>query len=214
MREKKLLAILCAGALSFSLLSACSNANANISPSQSPSDSPEPSETSSDDAAQSEQLDDRGIPGMKARVLYLIMTNFDVPVGDVVPVTDESSSYRAFKCSSSATDSQNGFTYDYTMSLDEDEEIVSATIGISSDFSSSNTSYAQAAQLYLWTAASIPYDTSDTDKSSEWIESNIPSVADNGGSATLTVGDVKYDLFGTKAGDYYGDFWVNISKVS
>jgi hypothetical protein len=100
------------------------------------------------------------------------------------------------------------------MDLDAYEEIISATFGISNDTSTTSESFIEAAKLFMWTIGDIPYDTSDTDKSSEWLENNLIAAANTQSGVSLTVGDIKYELYGAGINGIYTSFWVDISKAS
>ena len=148
-----------------------------------------------------EPADNRGIPGMKATALLLTYdSSFDVPYQIAESTTPD---YSAFTCVSSAE--VDGIFYDYSISLDEDEEIISGSFGVSSPLVSATDLY-YAADLYFYVIAITDYDTGNEDELTTWFE-NALEVASADGVST-TIGDATFTLYSLE-----GQYWVDISKT-
>jgi len=203
---KKTLAFILACAMLFTLC-ACGEKEPKVE------STPEPTPTENVQPSPSPELltDDRGIAGMKASPIMLMMeSSFGVPYPTVSPAFDLD--YAATSCSSSgskADDFYQGVAYDYSMSLDDDDEIVGASFGISST-GASGTTLTLAADLYFYAVSLIEYDTSDSDALSTWISDNLETVAGTDGGVSTTIGDAVFSLYGID-GDSY---WIDIAKVS
>lgn len=151
--------------------------------------------------------DDRGIPGMDPFAVKIILNSepFDIPIPETIP-EDALNPYCASHCSTTGGGDRSGVTYDYSLSLDSDGEIVGASFGITS-----TTATAQqlltAADLYFYTVSLIQYDTSDEDSLYAWFSESLKNASDKG--ISTTIGDASFDLYGTPGIMY----WVDISKA-
>lgn len=171
-----------------------------------------PSQSSDDNSTETsepEDSDSRGIPGMSAFPAQMVLSEppFNVPIGEQVVSAD--TEYCAFSCISygDGSDPYEGVSYDYSLSLDDDNEIVSATFGVTSTGASEET-LLLAADLYFYCVGQLNYDTADRDTLCAWFEEGLKTVGSDG--MTTTVGDATYSLYGTPGSMY----WVDISKTA
>lgn len=159
------------------------------------------------DSINEEQLDGRGIPGMKAFPIEMLLTSspFNVAIPEEKPA-DPADGTRAAYCNSSGEgdDIYAGILYDYSFSLDSDGEIIGATFGVSGTDASEHM-IQNAADLYFYAVAISDYDTADPDTLSAWFKDNLPSVDSSG--VSTTIGDASFTLYGTPL-----SYWVDISK--
>lgn len=151
--------------------------------------------------------DPRGIPGMKASTIKtLLNTSFGVPLGEDGPAFDQD--YAATSCTSYGEDRTGAVSYDYSISIDSDGEIIGASFGISS-INATGTSFLQAADLYLYAVGLVSYDTADSDALTAWIAENLETVAGTDGVST-TIGDAMFELYGLQDTSY----WIDISSAT
>ena len=148
----------------------------------------------------------KGIPGMKSFAIRAVLEGdpFYIPMTDGTPAPEAAGdTYFMSYVSSSSGDS--GIQYDYSITQDSDDEIISASFGIMST-TASEQELLSAADLYFYAVSIIPYDTSDEDTLSAWFEETLPITTEEGN--TIAVGDAIYQLYGTPGVTY----WVDISR--
>lgn len=202
---KKQLTVICCVALAISLLSGCAATEVVTSPpteSLSAAETPDQSASFAPTESPEADPDSRGISGMDGGTLLLLLDmSYDIPMEK-----KESSDldYSAYTCVSSAT--IDGITYDYSISLDKDDEIIAGTFGVSS-FSASDTDLFLAADLYFYALAITEYNGSDNEQLSSWFEDSLKDVTDQGTS--ITIGDATFELYGIN-----GMYWVDVSKAT
>ena len=202
--KPKILSLVLAFSLALSL-SACSNAADG-----STSLPPEPSEQTPEPAPSTSSLpqDDRGIPGMKASTIRFVLESaFGVPWTLENIKTGVEADYCYSSCSSSGSDNDS-VTYDYSISMDADGEIIGASFGLSANLGTSEQDLLLAADLYFYTVVILPYDTSDEETITTWFEDELPYASSDGTSTTI--GDATFTLYGIPGGSY----WVDISKYT
>lgn len=191
-------------------LSACGASESQVNTAPSPSsDIPEGqvSEAPQESPIPEVQADDRGIPGMKASTIRLLLdSSFGVPWTDNVPAPDEAKSIYAFSCSSTGSN-EDSIVYDYSITMDEDEEIIGATFGVSASGNCTQQELLSAADLYFYALAILPYDTADEDTVVAWFEDALSNSTTDGKS--ISVGDATFTLYGSSPSMY----WVDISKT-
>lgn len=149
---------------------------------------------------------DKGIPGMESFAIRAVLEGdpFFIPMTDGTPAPEAAGdTYSMSYVSSSSGDS--GIQYDYSITQDSDDEIISASFGIMST-TASEQELLSAADLYFYAVSIIPYDTSDEDTLSAWFEETLPITTEEGN--TIAVGDAIYQLYGTPGVTY----WVDISR--
>lgn len=206
---KKKLSLLLILAISVTL-TACGSSNnqADTTPLSSPVTTEEQiSEVPQASPVSEAPADDRGIPGMKASTIRLLLdSSFGVPWTDNVPASDEAKDFYAFSCSSTGSNDDN-VAYDYSITMDEDEEIIGATFGVSALGGASQQALLNAADLYFYALAILPYDTADEDTIVAWFEDALPDATTVGESCS--VGDATFTLYGSP----YSMYWVDISKT-
>ena len=99
--------------------------------------------------------------------------------------------YSAYTCVSAGE--VDGISYDYSISLDSDEEIIGASFGVSA-LSASATDLFYAADLYFYSVSLIAYDTGDKEALSAWFTESLPNASSE--AISITLGDAKFDLYG------------------
>lgn len=163
----------------------------------------EPPSGSTEDSS----LDPRGIPGMDSYALLTVLSGapYEVPKGELTPAAAENTA-GAFTCTSTGGGEGSGVMYDYSLTLDEDEEIVGATFGIMST-TASEGELLTAADLYFYAVSLLKYDTADTDALTEWFAANLANASED--AIETTIGDATFQLYGTPGTMY----WVDISKA-
>lgn len=206
---KKKLSLLLLLSLVLSLASCGASENqADTTPLSSPVAAEEQvSEIPQDSLVSEAPADDRGIPGMKAATIRLLLdSSFGVPWTDNVPAPDEAESIYAFSCSSTGSNEDN-IVYDYSITMDEDEEIIGATFGVSASGNCTQQELLSAADLYFYALAILPYDTADEDTVVTWFEDALSNSTTDGES--ISVGDATFTLYGSPSSMY----WADISKT-
>ena len=212
---KKSLYLLLVPAIALTL-TACGGSGGQASSTPTPIDTPLPSptteveqftETPQTSPAPSPKEDDRGIPGMKASTIRLLLdSSFGVPWTDNKPAPDAAMNIYDSSCSSTGSNDDN-VIYDYSITMDKDEEIISASFGVSSTSGSTAESLFYAADLYFYALAIMPYDTANEDTVVTWFEETLPNATTDGDS--ISVGDATFTLYGSP----YSMYWVDISKA-
>lgn len=182
----------------------------NESPTEKESSAPvdqTPTVEQSADNTESLSADDRGISGMKSYALLTVLTGepFGVPMGETKP-TEVENTGSAYTCVSNGGGEGSGVMYDYSLSLDADEEIIGASFGVMST-TASERELLTAADLYFYAISLIEYDTADSEMLKAWFSDNLP----NAGSEAIetTIGDATFQLYGSPGAIY----WVDISKA-
>ncbi len=102
--------------------------------------------------------------------------------------------------------------FDYYIYLDDDEEVISATFGITNDYTNS-TIFESRAELFIYCVGLLPYDTAKSDETADALCEAIDTL-EEGTPFVLTEGDVTFELYATK--DAYGDIssiFLEISKA-
>lgn len=210
--------LLCASIVLLILLSACSgqnqgtlqnNAPGDNSLNSLPSQDEQSSPTNNEDSASGEDLaetDEKGITGMDSFTIQYVFQSdpFCIPMTEPVPAPEAAEDIYSASCSSSGS-GNSGVLYDYSLTLDSDEEVISGSFGVSST-GANEQELLTAADLYFYTISIIPYDTAEEEILTTWFEDNLPKVTSDG--ITTTVGDATYQLYGNPGSMY----WVDISK--
>ena len=153
--------------------------------------------------------DSRGIPGMDSFALRYTLQNspFNMTFSDLIPAPVDARATFAYQAISTGS-GNDGVGFDYSITLDSDEEIIGATFGATAT-TASETQLLQAANLYFSVVSFVDYDTSNEDELSVWIESSLPEIS-AGNNAAITIGDAVYELYGVPGLTY----WLDISKSS
>ena len=150
--------------------------------------------------------DDRGIDGMSAGMIMSLLTSdpFQIPVGELKDAPAEAAEIFAYTTSSTSVGS-DGMAYDYALTLDSDEEIMSASFGVSGDDAAK---VAQAADLLFYAVAINTYDTGDEDALKAWMSDAIAQ--SRSGEVSTTIGDATFTMHCASNLAY----WVDIAKAS
>lgn len=155
---------------------------------------------------ESAPVDERGIPGMKSFPIRMLLNNsFGIPYTEETAADQYEEPYFAASCMSDAA-SDDGVSYDYSLTMDSDDEIIQGTFGILAT-TASDTQLMLAADLYFYAVAINPYDTADEETLTEWVDANLATANENGSSTT--VGDATFTLY--RSGSM---IWIEISKTS
>lgn len=155
--------------------------------------------------------DNRGIPGANYFGLcYSLSDEFGISLGYLEPAsTPELCAYSVY---SIYEDPQQSATFDYTLSLDSDKEIISATFGVTNYYSDMAT-FLNRAKLYIYAVGLLPYDTAQAETTAEALYDAIDTLED-GVPFVITEGDAKFELYATKdTSGGYSSIFVQISKV-
>ena len=152
--------------------------------------------------------DDRGIPGMTTTgIRYTLEADpFVIPAELSKPAPTEASEIYAASYVSLGL-AANGMSYDYSITVDKDDEIIGATFAVVNSTNGSNSGLLVAADLFFYVVSLIDYDTAQREELAAWFEKTLPSLKD---SAEVTFGDAKFELYVIPGYSY----WVDISKVS
>ena len=165
-------------------------------------------------------LDDRGIDGMQSLATRMVFdASFGIPYSKEVPVDDDNT-YCATTTSSIYKDDSAGetyrdagsITYDYSISLDDDGDIVSATFGISNT-SVNELTFSFAANLYFKVIAMMNYDTMDADILGDWVDESVSSIISTSGIYSIIMGDAEFTLCSIGEGKAGGSMWMDIAKA-
>lgn len=144
---------------------------------------------------------------MKASTIRLLLeSSFGVPWTDNVPAPAEAAHIYTSSCTSSGSNDES-VIYDYSITMDADEEIIGATFGVSSTGGSSAQSLLNAADLYFYALAILPYDTADEETAIAWFEDSLPNATEEGSS--LVIGDATFTLYGSP----YSMYWIDVIKT-
>lgn len=160
-----------------------------------------------DESVSTHSSDDRGISGMKSFPIRTVLSGepFAIPYTDDAPAPIEASEIYVSSCISSGSNTE-GVLYDYSITLDGDDEIIGASFGLSST-TATEDQLLLAADLFFYGVAINPYDTGDAEGLGKWFSDNLPSVSTDGTSTTI--GDATFELYGDPGLTY----WVSISKA-
>lgn len=135
--------------------------------------------------------------------VFLLMADesFGVPYSKK---PSEDLEYSAYTCVSSGI--ADGVFYDYSISLDNDDEIIGATIGLTS-VDASETELYYAADLYYYALAISILDDPEKETLVTWFEDSLPNATK--GVSPITISGATFELYCT--GSIY---WVDISKAN
>lgn len=205
---------LTAGLLAFVLLLLCAcTSGTGTSPSESGGgETVAPSKPVEDPVPTEITEDTRGILGSHATDIRMGLTEFGLEEAPLSTAPDEAKEVFAHSCTASYTDEILGVTYDYSLTLDSNFQVIGASFGISNE-SAEEDAYQALAAIYLGFCATMPYDASDTAAAKQFILDNIYEISANN-SAELVIGDAKFELYGLKAGYHFGQYWLDISKIT
>ena len=141
-----------------------------------------------------------------AELIMSLLTSdpFQIPVGELKDAPAEAAEIFAYTTSSTSVGS-DGMAYDYTLTLDSDKEIMSASFGVSGDDAAK---VAQAADLLFYAVAINTYDTGDEDALKAWMSDAIAQ--SRSGEVSTTIGDATFTMHCASNLAY----WVDIAKAS
>lgn len=161
---------------------------------------------------ESEDLpDERGIIGSHGTDIRMGLTQFGLEEAAISPAPEEAREIFASSSSTSYQDSSLGVTFDYSLTMDRDFQIIGASFGITNN-SASKDDFVIMASTYLGFSATMPYDAGEPANAKDWVIESIEKGLNEGENA-ITIGDAKFELFGTEIGDGIGNIWMDVSKV-
>lgn len=170
-----------------------------------------------DGAGQSEsQLQEViGIIGSDGVSVKEELVTFGFENAELVESPETERSKFVYSCDASAAfgEEETQIPISYSMKLDKDYQIISISFSISNNVSLLQEPFLQVSEIYLGACAQVNYDSADTEKAKAFIEDNLADISANN-SAEVEIGDAKFELHGLKAGDYFGEYQLSISKVS
>lgn len=154
------------------------------------------------------QIDNNGIPGMNSFPIKMVLESdpFGIPADANTPAPEEAAGTFSSYCVSSGSETP-GVLYDYSLTLDSDDEIIGASFGVSST-TATESELLMAADLFFYAVAINPYDTADQDTLTTWVSDNLSTVTADG--AEITVGDAVFQMYGIPGAMY----WIDISKAN
>ena len=169
----------------------------------------QPADAEGSATPEEEDSDPRGIPGMSPYAVLMTMSGspFNIPVGESVASSDAEHYAYSRISYGEGSDPFSGVSFDYSLTLDEDEEIIGASFGVSAVGASEDT-LCLAADLYFYCVGLIEYNTADSDALCAWFEESIKTAGSDG--LVTTIGDATYSLYGIPGSMY----WVDISKMA
>lgn len=170
--------------------------------SSDPTESPVPTESAKDT---------RGILGSYAADIRMGLTEFGLEEAPFSSAPNEAKEVFAYSCTTSYEDQLLGVTYDYSLTLDSNFQVIGASFGISNN-SAEEDAYQALAAIYLGFCATMPYDKSDAESAKQFVLDNLYEI-DAKNNAETVIGDAKFELYGLKAGYHFGQYWLDISKV-
>ncbi len=221
MKKLCVVGIICATALTLSACGSTENVETSgiksndIATSTSVTES-KPIETTSASASAStstleQDSDDRGIPEVfYFAVAKVIEDEFEIPIAELERSSDQELS--AYSMYAMQDDSLWSSTYDYSMALDEDKEIISASFGITNMFSD-YSKFMERAMTYLYIAGLTSTQINEDSLVPDQIYEAIPTI-DPSQPLELTEGDAVFTLNATKDSEgNYSSFWLSITKA-
>ena len=147
--------------------------------------------------------DTRGIDGMKVIPLLIVYDQeYEMPYEKKEANADAASVF-AYSCTSTGV--HDGITYDYSFSLDSDEEAISGSVGITAP-GVVDGDFLDAAEVYFSSVSFVEYDTSDSDKLTSWISECLGTQSFE--NSSTTIGDVTFEMYASGSA-----FWMDISKA-
>ena len=176
-------------------------------PSVPPSVSPDTT-IATDPGSDSNATDDRGIPGMKATAIRYTLKSepFAIPVESSKSAPNEASEIYAASYVSLGLAS-DGMTYDYSITVDNNDEIIGATFAVVNATNGSDSGLLHAADLFFYVVSLLDYDTARQEDLSAWFKDTLPTLGSSG--AETIIGDAKFELYVIPGFSY----WVDISKA-
>lgn len=223
--EKSFLALVLSALMLFTL-SACggqSQQGSAPAPSQTDTNTPPISDSESKGSPEAEPEaepevepedapDERGIIGSHGTDIRMGLSQFGLEEATIAKAPEEAREVFAFSSSTNYQDVDLGVSYDYSLTMDSNFQIIGASFGVTNN-SATKDNFITIARLYLGFASTMPYDAASATDAKSWVEENINNVPSENEIST-TIGDAKFELFGSDAiGDGFGDIWMDISKT-
>lgn len=203
---KKVLVMTVIATVLISLLAGCGNSQQD--PSQSDESVPfEDSQTTIEDPVA--DTDSRGIPGMGSFALKMVLSGdpFYVSMAENTPAEAEAAEFYAYSCIGIGTSSDGSISYDYSMTLDSDEEIIGASFGVASTDASADL-LISAADLYFFSVGILEYEGADPDTLTTWLTENLPNAGKD--PLTTTIGSATFELYYDGGSMYF----LDVSKAA
>ena len=199
---KKILTLLATAAMMLSLLAGCGSPQED--PLQSDGSSAIEDSQPVEDPVEDEGTDPRGIPGMDSFALKMVMSSppVNIPMAENTPAESEAAEIYAYSCIGIGTSSDGSVSYDYSMTLDSDKEIIGASFGVASTGASSDM-LLNAADLYFFSVGILEYDGADPDALTDWLTENLPNASTD--PLTTTIGPATFELYYDGSSMYFLD---------
>jgi predicted small lipoprotein YifL len=211
--KRKTLALLLCVAMFTGALSACGETGA------APAESPTAADADVEQTATveatpevepSEPTTAKGIPGSYYTDVVLGMEQYGLTDHELHSAPDDAKAYYTHYIDSNCSNDDLVTNLDYSLSIDDEFQVISATFGADWQVVGTNETFIAVAMNYLGFAATMPYDTANSEDAKKWVQENIPAAADSG-SVTATFGDATYELRGVAVNGYYTAFELDIS---
>lgn len=156
--------------------------------------------------------DERGIKGSHGTDIRMGLTQFGLEEAAIAKAPEEAREVFAFSSSTSYRDDDSGVTYDYSLTMDSNFQIIGASFRVTNN-SVPKEIFLTIASLYLGFAATMPYEAASPADARSWVEENINHVPSENEIST-TIGDAKFELSGSETiGDRYGSLLMDVSKT-
>lgn len=193
--------------LALLLLAGCTTQDAPIRALQSSGQHiPTEASTAPSEEPSEEPQDDRGIDGMSSFALRTVYSAppFNIPFADDRPAPDEAKDSFAASCDAQATSNTpyGEIDYDYALVMDSDGDIISGTVGVTSQ-SVSNNSLRSAADLYFYTLLLC----ADVDDASDLVSIALDNASTEGYEFTTEA--AKFTAYWNESSSY----WLSVEKA-
>lgn len=201
--------VLCMSIALVVTLAGCATRSTVSDPVQSPTTTLAPSEIVEPSPTETPMAS--GIPGSYIKDIQLGVSRFGMDDASAEGAPD-GADYR-WRAERMWNFPQTTIQLEYSIKSDNKSQLTWGTFGARWDGLVDNDVFCDAAETYLSFIATMPYDTADQQKAKQWVTDNLGSV-DGEKSATITIGDATFALYGAKTGDgvpsYY---WLDISPA-
>lgn len=176
-------------------------------PAATDNDTPEPQVTPED------LPDERGIIGSHGTDIRMGLTKFGLDEAAISKAPEEAREVFAFSSSTNYQDTDLNVTYEYSLTMDSDFQIIGASFGITND-GASREDFITIASLYLGFSATMPYNAASSSEAKAWVEEKIGALPCED-ELTTTIGDAKFELFSSDIIDNeIGSIWMDIRKTA